>query len=306
MSFFSGLDYEGYDRQYTDRQLVRRIVRYFHPHLRKMIIISVLLVIIALSGAAMPILVGRGIDLLDTGLTPGQILALVGAVLAAGVLTWGTNWLRRRLTAEAIGDVVLTLRSDAFKAATAHDLSFYDQYASGRIVSRITSDTQDFAQVVVIVTDLVTQIVQTVFLAIILIRAEWRLSLIIFALMPVIFLVAMSFRRMARRVTSRGMRAMANVNAAIKETVSGIAIAKNFRQEAAIFTDFDEANTQSYEVNIQRGFVLSLIFPILNGLNALGSAILVYVGEYLSSRAWSLPAAGTCSCLPWTVSGSRS
>jgi ATP-binding cassette subfamily B protein len=111
-----------------------------------------------------------------------------------------------------------------------------------------------------------------------LIRAEWRLSLIIFALMPVIFLVAMSFRRMARRVTSRGMRAMANVNAAIKETVSGIAIAKNFRQEAAIFTDFDEANTQSYEVNIQRGFVLSLIFPILNGLNALGSAILVYVG----------------------------
>ena len=85
---------------------------------------------------------------------------------------------------------------------------------------------------------------------------------------------------MARRVTSRGMRAMANVNAAIKETVSGIAIAKNFRQEAAIFTDFDEANTQSYEVNIQRGLVLSLIFPILNLLNALGSAILVYVGGF--------------------------
>ena len=180
MSFFSGLDYEGYDRQYTDRQLVRRIVRYFHPHLRKMVIISVLLVVIALSGAAMPILVGRGIDLLGTGLTTGQIVALVGAVLGTGVLTWATNWLRRRLSAEAIGDVVLTLRSDAFTAATAHDLSFYDQYASGRIVSRITSDTQDFAQVVVIVTDLVTQIVQTVFLAVILIQAEWRLSLIIF------------------------------------------------------------------------------------------------------------------------------
>ena len=278
MSFFSGLDYEGYDRQYTDRQLVRRIVTYFDTHLRKLVIISVLLVVIALAGAAMPILVGRGIDVMESGLSSGQVVGLIGAVLAAGVLTWGANWLRRRLTAEAIGDIVLTLRSDAFKAATAHDLSFYDQYASGRIVSRITSDTQDFAQVIVIVTDLVTQIVQTVFLAVILIQTEWRLSLVIFGLLPVTFLVAISFRRLARRVTSRGMRAMANVNAAIKETVSGIAIAKNFRQEAAIFEDFDKANTQSYQVNIQRGFVLSLIFPVLMVVNAAGSAILVYVG----------------------------
>jgi ATP-binding cassette subfamily B protein len=278
MSFFSGLDYEGYDRQYTDRQLVRRITNYFRVHLRKMVIISVLLVVIALAGAAMPILVGRGIDVMETGLSTRQIALLIGAVLAAGVLTWGANWYRRRLTAEAIGDIVLTLRTDAFKAATAHDLSFYDQYASGRIVSRITSDTQDFAQVIVIVTDLVTQIVQTIFLAIILVQTEWRLSLIIFGLLPVTFLVAISFRRLARRVTSRGMRAMANVNAAIKETVSGIAIAKNFRQEAAIFEDFDKANTQSYQVNIQRGFVLSLIFPVLNVVNATGSAILVYAG----------------------------
>ncbi len=280
MSFFSGLEYEGYDRQYTDRQLVRRIVTYFQPHLRKMVIISALLLVIALGGAAMPILVGRGIDTMETGLSTGQIIALTAAVLVAGVLTWGANWLRRRLTAETIGDIVLTLRSDAFKAATAHDLSFYDLYASGRIVSRITSDTQDFAQVIVIVTDLVTQIVQTLFLAVILIQTEWRLSLIIFGLLPVTFLVAISFRRLARRVTSRGMRAMANVNAAIKETVSGIAIAKNFRQEAAIFADFDDANTQSYQVNIQRGFVLSLIFPILHIINALGTAMLVYVGGF--------------------------
>ena len=49
MSFFSGLDYEGYDRQYTDRQLLRRIAEYFTPHLRKLVIISSLLIIIALA-----------------------------------------------------------------------------------------------------------------------------------------------------------------------------------------------------------------------------------------------------------------
>ena len=65
---------------------------------------------------------------------------------------------------------------------------------------------------------------------------------------------------------------MANVNAAIKETVSGIAVAKNFRQEASIFSEFDLANKQSYKVNVQRGFVLSMVFPVLN---ALGGEILV-------------------------------
>ena len=57
------------------------------------------------------------------------------------------------------------------------------------------------------------------------------------------------------------MRAMANVNATIKETVSGIAVAKNFRQEESIFDEFDEANQTSYRVNVRRGLVLNIVFP---------------------------------------------
>ncbi len=278
MSFFSGLEFEGYDRQYTDRQLIQRVVEYFRPYTRKIIIISTMLVVIAIASAALPVLVGRGIDLMGADLNPATTTLLIAAVLATGVITWGANWVRRRLGAQAIGDVILNLQSNAFQAASAHDLSFYDQYASGRILSRITTDTQDFAQVVVIVTDLVTQMVQTILLAVVLVLTEWRLALLLFAILPVIFIVALSFRRMARRVTSRGMRGMANVNTAIKETVSGISIAKNFRQEAAIYSEFDNANNQSYQANIQRGFVLSLVFPTLNALNAFGWALLVYTG----------------------------
>jgi ATP-binding cassette subfamily B protein len=79
------------------------------------------------------------------------------------------------------------------------------------------------------------------------------------------------------------MKAMADVNAAIKETISGISIAKNFRQEESIFHSFDESNQQSYRVNIQRGFVLSLVFPVLNALQGIFTAILVYVGGFLAA-----------------------
>jgi ATP-binding cassette subfamily B protein len=90
------------------------------------------------------------------------------------------------------------------------------------------------------------------------------------------------------------MRAMANVNAAIKETVSGIAVAKNFRQETGIYGEFDAANRQSYKVNVQRGLVLSVVFPVLNALGGVGMAILVYVGGLnaaagaISAGAWYL------------------
>jgi ATP-binding cassette subfamily B protein len=104
------------------------------------------------------------------------------------------------------------------------------------------------------------------------------LTLLLVLILPLIFLVALGFRRLARSVTRRGMRAMANVNAAIKEAVTGISVAKNFRQEAHIYAEFDEINRQSYSVNLQRGLVLSLVFPFLNALGGIGTAILTQVG----------------------------
>ena len=194
-------------------------------------------------------------------------------------MIWLANWGRRRLAVRMVGDIVLTCAPTPSKAAAGHDLSFYDEFASGKVVSRITSDTQDFGQTVVLVTDLFSQIVQAIILgAILVIDRMAAASLYCSAFMPVLFLVALGFRRLARQVTRAGMRAMANVNATIKETVSGIAVAKNFRQEASIFDEFDQANQQSYQVNVRRGLVLSMVFPSLNALGGVATAILVYVG----------------------------
>ncbi len=278
MSFFSGLDVERYDRQYTDRQLVRRMLDYFRPHWKRLVWVTVLLLTIAASGAATPLIVARGVDLLDETFSETIMWLLSGAVLVAGVTVWGANWMRRRLTARMIGDIVMTLRYDAFRASAAHDLSFYDEFSSGKVVSRITSDTQEFGQTVVLVTDLISQFIQAFILGTALVFIDWKLSLLLFGFLPILFLSALGFRRMARKVTREGMRAMANVNAAIKETVSGIAIAKNFRQESIIFEEFDGANQQSYRVNVRRGFVLSMVFPSLNAMGGVGTALLVYAG----------------------------
>jgi ATP-binding cassette subfamily B protein len=206
------------------------------------------------------------------------LLALVAATLFLGVFTWAGNWARRRLTARVIGDVILALRRSAFDSAVHHDLSFFDQFRSGKIISRITSDTQEFSQVVLLVTDLISQVLLIAILVVALFAVSWQLTLTLLALTPFVFLLALAFRRIARYVTRKGFRAIAEVNSSIQEAVTGISIAKNFRQESAIYADFQRVNRQSYDVNLRRGFVLSNLFPTLNALAGVGTAALVYWG----------------------------
>ncbi|MDH5506520.1 MAG: ABC transporter ATP-binding protein, partial [Anaerolineae bacterium] len=131
MGFFSNLDTEPYDRQYKDSDLVRRILTYFRPHARRMVLIGFYLILIAAAGAIAPIMVSRGVDLLQSEFSSRQVGLISSLVLLAGLTTWSANWIRRRLTVRAIGDVVLQIRLDGFQSAAAHDLSFYDEFSSG-------------------------------------------------------------------------------------------------------------------------------------------------------------------------------
>jgi ATP-binding cassette subfamily B protein len=278
MGFFRGLDTEAYDRSYGDRELLGRMFHYFSPYRRQLIVASIAILIIGVGGAATPILVSEGVDLIAGEESRQVMYTLTFALFALGILIWIANWIGRRLIQTAVGDVMLDLRKGAFTATAGHDLSFHDEFSSGRVVSRITSDTEEFARVVVLITDLASQIFQAVFLMLILVRINVQLSLLLIFMLPIVFLIAISFRRLARRVTRRGFRAMANVNAAIKEAVTGIAVAKNFRQEATIYEEFNAVNQQSYRINVRRGFVMATVFPSLDALAGIATALLVYRG----------------------------
>jgi ATP-binding cassette, subfamily B, bacterial len=284
MGLWSGLDTEAYDRKYSDRDLVMRMVRYFRHKIFSIIIITILVLLTAVAQAITPVIIGRGVDALRADPTARTITILFAIVFSLGVLAWIANWLRRRITVRTVTSVELQLRKDVFQATSRHDLSFFDEYSSGKIVSRITSDTREFGQVVVLVTDLISQTVSAIILGAALVRTEWRLSLILFAFLPVLFGLALLFRRVARDITRKGMRAMANVNAAIKESVSGIAVAKNFRQEQTIFNEFDQANQQSYKVNIRRELVFTLVFPTLSAIAGISTAVLIYVGGFSAAQ----------------------
>jgi ATP-binding cassette subfamily B protein len=290
------LTQEAYDREYSNRELLRRIATYFRPWLGRLAVISALVTLMSLFGVALPIVVSSGVEVLVSNQENSVAVTttLVVIVLALGILNWLVNWARRVQTGKLIADVILAMRKDAFTAVMNHDLSFFDKYQSGRIVSRVTSDTDEFARVAVLITDLITQLLLVVMLLVYLTRISVQLTLILCVLAPVGFIIANSFQKWARRITRSSQQAIADVNASIQEAVTGISVAKNFRREQGIYDEFLTVNNRSYTIMVRRGMVLSSLFPTLTFFSGVGSALLLYFGgasvyaQTISAGAWFL------------------
>jgi ATP-binding cassette subfamily B protein len=278
MGMMRSIGAEKYDRQYDDIYLFKRMITYFRPFRRRVYIIMALVVAFAAIGSFFPIIISWGVGALESQAPDATIILILAALLVNALVDFFIFWARRRLTGRVVADVISQLRKDAFEAAVDRDLAFYDENKSGKIVSRITNDTQELNQIIVISLDIVSQLVEFVILFVILLNLEWRLTLILMGVMPVVFAVTALFRRFARIATRQGSRAMAAVNDNIQESVSGISVAKNFRQEAMIYREFDSINRESYRINLRRGFVLAMVFPALNALSGIAIALIVYIG----------------------------
>ena len=273
-----GLDTEDYDRNYRDSELIRRIGGYFRPSRAQMLLAAGMLTLNSAAGTGGPILISRALDLVVENPSTGNLLMLSLGVLLLGVFAWSFNYVRQVVSAKVVGNVVLNLRRDVCRSVLENDMSFFDEHPSGKIVSRVTSDTQDFSNVVTLVLDVASQLLLVLLLAVWLLFINVRLTLLIFAMSPVAFGIALAFRRIARRVTRNAKRVTAVINAEIQESISGIVVAKSFRQEQSIFDRFLGNNKRAYRVGLARGLVLNSIFPILGLTSGLAIALIVYAG----------------------------
>src|SRR5258708_77006 len=111
-----GLQGEAYDRVYSQRVLIGRIIGYFRPHKWLLLAVAGLIVFNSATNIVLPLLISRGIDGLAASVTAQGAAVLVGVILLAGVLSWTSNFLRQQFTASLLRDVVLSLRAVAFDA----------------------------------------------------------------------------------------------------------------------------------------------------------------------------------------------
>jgi len=277
MGYF-GLDEEGYDRIYSDRELFSRVIKLFKPYRRSMTIVIIFICLTSVTYGLTPYLMSLVIKQLELKSDPFILIFLIINTLILNSLGYVFNYVNRRTGNRMVYNVCYNLRRQTNLRVLEQDLSFFDKYPTGRIVSRINSDGQKFGGSVTMFTELISAFLMLIIVLIPMIFISPLLTGVFMLIVPIVFAFTLSFRKVARRKSVYGQRSLAQVNAFVQESMAGIQIIKSFRQEESQFENFQAINDQSFRVNMSRALYLSILFPSLDILIAVLYALLIFFG----------------------------
>lgn len=289
---FDGLRADPYDRIYSNRQLVQRIAAYLRPHLLHVSSAALLIILISILTSIVPLLIASGIDQVVAQSLDRSTWLFGALIIGTPFVAWALNFARQRITATLIGKMIYELQIETAQAALAKDMFFFDRNSVGRIVSRITGDTEAFSTVLTLTLNLVSHLFLIISLSIIMLTIDPALTFVTLSLAPVIILAALAFRRVGREAALQTRQVMSSVNANMYESMSGISVAKNFGQEDKLYQEFAALNQLSYRVYTHQGLIYSAILPILNGLTGVGTLVVLYFG-------WQALQSGAISAGDW-------
>ena len=277
MGFF-GLGEEGYDRIYSDRELFSRVIKLFKPYKRSMSIVITFICLSSVTYGLTPYLMSLIIKQLEIQSEPFILIVFIINTLILNSLGYVFNYVNRRTSNRMVYGVCYNLRRQTNLRVLEQDLSFFDKYPTGRIVSRINSDGQKFGGSVTMFTELISSFIMFVIVIIPMVFISPLLTGVFMIIVPIVFAFTLAFRKVARRKSVLGQRSLAQVNAFVQESMAGIQIIKSFRQEDSQFDNFQAINEQSYRVNMSRALYLSILFPSLDILIAVLYALLIFFG----------------------------
>ncbi|UYP44111.1 Vitamin B12 import ATP-binding protein BtuD [Candidatus Lokiarchaeum ossiferum] len=273
-----GLEAEEYDRKYTDKELMIRILDYFKLHKKKMVIVTIFILLASISNGIIPYFTSKILASLEDGLDFSAITFGIVLIFILNTFVWVFNWINQYYSARVLNHVIYDLRTDVNNNVLIQDMSFFDKYPTGKIVSRVNSDTQSFGEMALLFIQSISALLAVFILFVPMFSIDFRLTSVLLIMIPLIFIFTLSFRKVARKKTLLGQRALASVNSFVQETMAGIQIAKTFRQEEKLYDEFKKINKQCFKVNFNRAMYMNLIFPGLSIIQGVTFACLIYFG----------------------------
>jgi ABC-type multidrug transport system fused ATPase/permease subunit len=202
-------------------------------------------------------------------------LVFVGFLLLRFVLSYGQVF-----TLQYAGQRIMAdMRREIFGHVLRLPMSFLDKQPVGRLVTRATNDVaainEMFTQGLV---NLVQDLFMMVGVMVVMFRLEQRLGLLLLAFGPVLFVLALWFRREARAAYREARRRLARLNAYLQEAISGIQIIQLFLQELRSFRRFAEINRDYYRAQMRSLLVYALFGPAISAMQHIAIALLIWYG----------------------------
>jgi ATP-binding cassette subfamily B protein len=262
-----------------DPALLRRLLTYLRPYRRLLALGVVQLLIGGIFPLVGPYLTQQAIDVaIPQG--DGALLGTLAAVYVVVLVLGFVNGYGEVLVTTAIGQRVMRdLRHQLFGHLQRLSIPYFDRRPVGRLMTRVTSDVESLNElftsgVVAVFGDVFTLLA----IMIMMLIMDWRLALVAFAVIPVVWMTATFFRRRVREVFREIRRRLARINAFLQEHLSGMRVVQLFGREQTEARRFDAVNREHLEEHLRAIRLYAIFFPVIEVLTSVALALLLFYG----------------------------
>ena len=286
-----------------DSRLMRRLLRYLRPYKGVTAVALVAILLYGLLQAVPPYLLKLEVDryLDPTGqahvpeflarfLSPNPLVGIsqiaFALFLPTAVLTFLLEF-GQDFAMQFVGQKVMyDLRKEIFGHLQRLELAFFDRNPVGRLVTRVTTDVDVmndlFASgVVAIFGDLFTLLS----IVAIMLDVNWKLALLTFAVLPIIIVVTMWFRKAVRESYRRIRVAIARINAYLQEHLTGMAVLQLFNREQRSYQEFEAINRAHMEAYKDSILAYGIFYPVVEFLGVVAVGVILYYGGLMSAHS---------------------
>ncbi|MBG0830297.1 ABC transporter ATP-binding protein [Planomonospora sp. ID67723] len=263
------------------RRLLGDVLR---PYRTRIAVLVAIIVICNAASLAIPFLVKVGIDAgippMRSGEGSGALMTVVAAVLAAAVIQATTRQVFLRMAGRIGQSIILELRRRVFRHFQRLSLSFHEDYTSGRVVSRLTSDIDAISEMLQSGFDsLVTAVLTLTGTAVLLLVLDVHLGLVALLPLPVLLLFTRWFRRQSSLAYRRTRETVALLIVHFVESMTGMRAVQAFRGEPRNQEIFSRLNADYRDANVRSMRLIAVFMP---GVKLIGNvtiaAVLLYGG----------------------------
>ncbi|MBM3275454.1 MAG: ABC transporter ATP-binding protein, partial [Candidatus Sericytochromatia bacterium] len=261
-------------------RLFRRLLGYARPYWHFLALAVLLLLTVASLDLLKPYLVKLAIDRLAEPGSPWNDLLKLAAVYAGALVVDGAIAYANALLIQSTGQrIVQTIREEVFGHLQRLSLSYFDRNPVGRLVTRVSNDTETLNEMYTsVLVNLFRDVFVIVGTLIVMFRLDWHLAAIGVGMLPFIALATFTFSRLLREAW-RGVRVkLARVNATLAENFSGMRIIHAFARESRQLAEFRSVNEELYDASWKQLRIAASFRPLIDFLSQVALAGLLWFG----------------------------
>ncbi|NTU91969.1 MAG: ATP-binding cassette domain-containing protein, partial [Chlorobiaceae bacterium] len=276
----------GKQRGSVDLYIVRRLFSYVKPF-KGLITGAVLLTAGgALLGPLRPWLTKVAIDdYIAHGDRHG--LAMISIVMLVVVILDGLKQYQSTWLTELIGQkAVFNLRMDIFRHLQRLPVRYFDRNPVGRIITRTTNDVEALDEM--LSSGLITvigDILQLVFIVIMMLWSDWRLTLVVMSVLPLMIWSTISFKNRVRQAMLDVRTHLARLNSFFQEHITGMKIVQLFGREETEFQRHAGINADHRDANIRTVFFFSIYYPLIEFMSSTAAGLVIWYSATRIVRA---------------------